>query len=371
MQTGPGAGRGGADATGRRVLVTGGAGFIGSHLVDVLLSRGDTVTVVDDLSTGRLENLPARATGLTFVRGTVGAVLRAGTVDPRAFDEVYHLAAAVGVQLVVDEPIASIETNVRETADLLRAVCGDAGNGSGGANGAPWRGPRVLIASSSEVYGKSERTPFREDDDVVYGPTSKSRWSYACSKAIDEYLALAYHEQHSVPVVVARLFNTVGPRQVGRYGMVLPRFVAAALAGEDLPVHGDGRQTRCFCDVRDVAPALAELLSRPACAGRVYNVGSDRSISVGELAALVTRVLGSRSGTRLVPYDAAYASGFEDLRRREPDLSRVRAAIGWRPTIELERTIADLAAWMKTSGTVAGTGASPVVVADRQPGARA
>lgn len=355
------AGGGGGAAPARRSLVTGGAGFIGSHLVEALLARGDSVTVVDDLSTGRRENLPGGgpggrgAPGLTFVHARLGEALADGRVRPRGFDEVYHLAAAVGVRLIVDEPIASIDNNIRETSELLRAAAGtDEGPARGGD------GPRVLIASSSEVYGKGERTPFREDDDVLYGPTSKSRWSYACSKAIDEYLALAYCQRDGLPVVVVRLFNTVGPRQVGRYGMVLPRFVAAALEGADLPVHGDGRQTRCFCDVRDVAPALARLLGCPAAAGRVFNLGSDRPISVADLAATVVRVLGSSSRARLVPYDTAYASGFEDLRRREPDLTRVREAIGWKPTIELERTITDLASWMR------GTAPAPSVLLPEQ-----
>ncbi|MGD9690907.1 MAG: GDP-mannose 4,6-dehydratase [Phycisphaerales bacterium] len=317
----------------RRVLVTGGAGFIGSHLVDLLLSRGDQVTVVDNLSTGRRANLPAQHPGLTFVQADLARYLSSASPRP-VFHQIFHLAAAVGVKLVIDEPIRSIETNVGQTAALLAFA---AGTGPSGA------GVPTLIASSSEVYGKSERVPFREDDDVTYGPTTKARWSYAASKAIDEYLAIAYHQQRRLPAVVARFFNTVGPRQVGSYGMVLPNFVAAALRGEDLVVHGDGRQTRCFCDVRDVVSALPRLLETSACHGRVFNLGSDRVISIAELADNVIRVLGSSSRTRLCPYDQAYAAGFEDLRHRQPDLTRIRSAIGFSPTRTLEQTIRDLA----------------------------
>ncbi len=325
--------------SGLRSLVSGGAGFIGSHLVDVLLARGDRVVVVDDLSTGRAANLPIGHARLTFVESDLGAYLRGAGAAER-FDRGFHLAAAVGVKLVMDEPVRAIETNVGQTAAMLEyALTHGPGGGGSGSELLP-----ILIASSSEVYGKSEKCPFAEDDDVVYGPTSKSRWSYAASKAIDEYLALAHHAQGGLPVVVARFFNTVGPRQVGEYGMVLPRFVAAAVRGEDLIVHGDGGQTRCFCDVRDVAPAVARLLETPACRGGVYNVGSDRPISMLDLARRVTAVLGSASRVRCVPYDSVYAKGFEDLRRREPDLRRVRGAIGFEPRVPLERTIRDLAA---------------------------
>ena len=319
----------------RRCLVSGGAGFIGSHLVDRLLARGDHVTVVDNLSTGRDANLPGTAPDLRFIRAGLSQTLPtlAGEIagGGETFDEVYHLAAAVGVKLVIDDPIGSIETNVAQTGELLRfvhQVCPRAA---------------LLIASSSEVYGKSERIPFREDDDVTYGPTTKSRWSYACSKAIDEYLALAYHQQHALRVVIARFFNTVGPRQVGDYGMVLPRFVGAALRNEPITVHGDGRQTRCFCDVRDVASVLPRMLEKGACIGRVLNVGGDRSISMIDLAHRVKTTLSSSSEVRLIPYDQAYSIAFEDLRQREPDLSRLRGAVGFEPEFTLERTIADLA----------------------------
>jgi UDP-glucose 4-epimerase len=246
----------------------------------------------------------------------------------------------VGVQLVVDRPIECIETNVLQTAEVLRFA------GKCGPDGRP---ARTLIASSSEVYGKSERTPFSEDDDVVYGPTTKSRWSYAATKAIDEYLALAHHSQHGLPAVVVRFFNTVGPRQVGDYGMVLPRFIELALANAPLRVHGDGAQVRCFCDVRDITPALQKLLETPACIGRVFNLGSDVELTIGELARAVVTTLGSRSVIEHVPYDQAFGPGFEDLRRRKPDLTRIHAAIGFRPTIPLERTILDIAAHIQTT----------------------
>jgi UDP-glucose 4-epimerase len=322
------------------LLVTGGAGFIGSHLVERLLARGDSVTVVDNLSTGRRENLPDRHGGLRFIQSNLSDALRAFSAAER-FDEVYHLAAAVGVRLVISEPIRSIETNVEETAALLRFVHAHA------------QPPRTLIASSSEVYGKSAKSPFSEEDDVLYGPTTVGRWSYACSKAIDEYLALAYHAQHRVPTVVARFFNTVGPRQVGDYGMVLPRFVQAAVSGQPLIVYGDGSASRCFCDVRDVAEVLPRMVAEPACAGRVFNVGSDRPIAISGLADLVIRTLGSRSEKRFLPYAEAFGAGFEDLRQRQPDLSRLRGAVGFEPRRSLEETIRDVAASLPLAGGAA------------------
>lgn len=331
-----------ASGDGLRILITGGAGFIGSHLTDRCLASGARVTVIDNLSTGRRENLPLSHPRLRFIEADLSTALSAFGPGEQ-FDQVYHFAAAVGVKLVVDDPIHCIETNVHGTADLLRFVLT---HGPGG-------GPApTLIASSSEVYGKSERSPFGEDDDVVYGPTVRSRWSYACSKAIDEYLALAYHEKRGVPVVIARFFNTVGPRQVGSYGMVLPNLVGAALAGEDLPIHGDGRQTRCFCDVRDVVEVLPRLLRAEQCHGRVFNVGSDRSISIAELADVVIATLGTKSSKRFIPYEQAYAAGFEDLRRREPCLNRVREAVGFRPRYTLEQTVRDIAAAMRDTVVV-------------------
>jgi UDP-glucose 4-epimerase len=338
--------------TTRAVLVTGGAGFIGSHLCELLLAGGDRVCVVDNLSTGRSANLAGVRghPGLRVVEGDCASELAALARAGEEFDEVYHLAAAVGVRLVVERPIECIETNVLLTAEVLRFAlrCGP-----GGASA------RVLIASSSEVYGKSAKVPFAEDDDVTYGPTSKARWSYAASKAIDEYLALAHHQQSGLGAVVVRFFNTVGPRQVGDYGMVLPSFVRAALAGETLLVYGDGEQTRCFCDVRDVVGVLPCLVRTPGCAGRVFNVGADRGISIRALAELVIATLGSSSRVESVPYEVAYSRGFEDLRQRQPDLTRLRAAVGFSPRFTLERTILDLAQQM---GPGAGKGGSASVV---------
>lgn len=340
-------GSAGHDRLARRSLVTGGAGFIGSHLVDMLLARGDAVTVVDDLSTGKRANLPASHERLRFIESSVRAAL--ADLSGAEFDEAYHLAAAVGVELVVRDPIRSIETNVFETAALFEFLRRRADAGV--------RIP-TLLASSSEVYGKGIRTPFAEDDDVVYGPTTVGRWSYAASKAIDEYLALASYRMHGTPIVIARFFNTVGPRQTGRYGMVLPRFVRAAVAGEPLPIHGDGRQTRCFCDVRDVVGVLPRMLSARACHGRVFNVGSDRRISIESLADLVIATTGSRSTKRFIPYDEAYGPGFEDLACREPDLSRIRQAIGFEPEIPLEQTILDVAQEQRTGRRTKSGGAS-------------
>ncbi|MFN0131839.1 MAG: NAD-dependent epimerase/dehydratase family protein [Phycisphaerales bacterium] len=327
------------DHSSRRVLVTGGAGFIGSHLSDLLLARGDQVTVVDNLWTGRRSNLPTAHPRLLFIEADLRDALAAFAPND-TFDQVYHLAAAVGVGLVMAQPIRAIETNVEQTAALLRFVA--ARPRRDGGIGLP-----TLIASSSEVYGKSAKSPFSEDDDAVYGPTTVGRWSYACSKAIDEYLALAYAQRDNLPVVVVRFFNTVGPRQVGEYGMVLPRFVRAARAGETLTVFGDGTASRCFCDVRDVVAALPRLLERPDCLGRVFNLGSDRPITIAALAELVVRTLGSRSEVRRAPYAEAYPTGFEDLRQRQPDLARVRAAIGFAPTISLDQTIRDVASAME------------------------
>lgn len=331
----------------RRVLVTGGAGFIGSHLVDHLVEHlrgadagpggrraaGGRVTVVDDLSTGRASNLDAVAGRIEFIESDLGAAIPR-LADAPPFDLVFHLAAAVGVDLVLSDPVRAIEVNVESTSALLRHL---AGHGR----------PPTLIASSSEVYGKPGTSVFSEEDDSLYGATTVTRWSYAHAKALDEHLALAYHATRGLPTVVARFFNTIGPRQRGTYGMVVPRFVEAALQGRPLRVFGDGRQSRCFCDARDVAPVLPRLLLDPACHGRVFNIGSDRDISILELAETVIRTLGSRSQIQLVAYADAYPSGFEDLRHRRPDLARVRDAVGFDPRIGLEQTILDVAESMK------------------------
>ncbi len=316
-----------------RVLITGGGGFIGSHLAEHLLGLGASVVVIDNFSTGRRSNLayieshPEWSARFRLIEGDLAAQLP--SLNPKDFDVIYHLAAAVGVRLVVERPIHTIETNVEQASALLRFA----------ARGAC----RTLIASTSEVYGKGLRTPMHEDDDVVYGPTTLTRWSYAASKAIDEYLALAYHREHGLPAYIVRFFNTVGPRQVGEYGMVLPRFVQAAVSGLDLEVHGDGMQSRCFCDARDVVTALPKLLARPECAGRVFNIGNDTQISILELAQRVISVLSSRSGVRLIPYAQAFAHGFDDLLVRQPDLTRIRNAVGFAPKISLDATIRDLA----------------------------
>ncbi len=318
----------------RTTLVTGGAGFIGSHLVSRLVARGDHVIVVDDCSTGRRSNLEAiEPDRLTLIEAKVSDGLAA--LAHRRIDEVYHLAAAVGVRLVIERPIGTIETNVLETSAALRFAAD--------------RGTPILIASTSEVYGKSSRIPFREDDDVVYGPPRQARWAYACSKAIDEFLALAHHHQHDLPVVVVRFFNIVGPRQLGEYGMVLPRFVEHALANEPLEVYGDGRQTRCFCDVRDVVEMLPRLLADPACRGGLFNVGSDRPIEIRALAELVRATLGSSSPIVEVPYERAFGPNFDDMRHRKPDLSRIRAATGFEARTPLVQTIRDLAAQLRRS----------------------
>ncbi len=321
-----------------RVLMTGGGGFIGSHLSELLLDRGDEVTIVDNFSTGRRENpgivraVPSRSARYRVIEGDVTTVVP--SLDSGEFDCIYHLAAAVGVRLVVEKPIHTIETNVHETSVVLRF--------------AAQRALPVLIASTSEVYGKGVRVPMKESDDVVYGSTEYSRWCYACSKAIDEYLALAYHREFGLPAVIARFFNTVGPRQIGEYGMVLPRFVRAALDGSDLEVHGDGQQSRCFCDVRDVVKVLPRLLETPACAGGVFNVGREESITIRALAELVIRTLGSSSTIRLVPYEQAFAAGFDDLKVRQPDLTRIRTAVGFAPSISLTDTIRDLASELQS-----------------------
>ncbi|CAG0979506.1 UDP-glucose 4-epimerase [Phycisphaerales bacterium] len=324
------------------MLISGGSGFIGSHLTERLLARGDQVTVVDNLSTGGRANLPQFHERLRFIEADLKDALGAFGKGER-FEEIYHLAAAVGVKLVIADPIKSIETNIEQTSAILRFATVRSADG----------GPvPTLIASSSEVYGKSAKNPFNEDDDVVYGPTTFTRWSYACTKAVDEYLALAYRARHALPVVVARFFNTVGPRQVGEYGMVVPRFVEAALADKPIDVYGDGTQSRCFCDVRDVAGVLPTLLATPPCYGRIFNLGSDRAMTIRELADLVIRTLGSSSQIRLVPYSQAYIAGFEDLLQRRPDLARVRQAVGFEAKIPIEQTIRDMAAWMKNGNGV-------------------
>ena len=319
-------------ATPHHVLVTGGAGFIGSYLVEQLLAHGARVTVVDDLSTGDKVNLDhAKSMAgerLQFIHATVSYALTQNTI-PRC-DEIYHLAAAVGVRLIVERAGQSIETNVLETSAVLRWALRD--------------GAQLLVASSSEVYGKGVRVPFVESDDVVFGPTTSLRWSYGYSKALDEFLTLAAVAQYKLRAVVVRFFNTVGPRQKGDWGMVLPRFIQAALAGTPLEVHGDGSQQRCFCDVRDIAPALLRLLRSAECMGKVFNMGSDEMISMQNLAERVIRVTGSTSRIHNVSYEQVFGKGFEDLKVRQPCLQKIKGAIGFAPVISLDTTIADIAA---------------------------
>ncbi len=320
-------------------LITGGMGFVGSHLAEALLTRGHYVTVVDDLSTGRFENI-AHLTSHPLFRFAIEDIMNETVMDRLVSecDVVVHLAAAVGVQLIVNNPTHTIETNVLGTHAVLRM-----------AN--RYR-KRTLIASTSEVYGKGGRFPFREEDDVVLGPTVKARWAYACSKMLDEFLALAYWREQQLPTVIFRLFNTVGPRQSGRYGMVIPRFVGQALCGEPITVYGDGTQTRTFCDVADVVRAIIGLAEHPDAVGQVFNIGSTREIAIRDLAQLVKDELQSPSEIVFVPYDKAYGPGFEDMQRRVPDISKIHQLLGWKPEISLEETIHRVARHMQQTGQV-------------------
>jgi UDP-glucose 4-epimerase len=312
-----------------RFLITGGAGFIGSHLADELLARGDDVHVLDDLSTGSIDNLRHLKGRPGFgytIDSAANAPVVAELVD--SADVVFHLAAAVGVQLIVESPVRTIETNVHCTEIVL-------------AQASKKKKP-VFMASTSEVYGKSAELPYREDGDLTLGPTIKGRWSYACSKAIDEFLAIAYWKERKLPTVIGRLFNTVGPRQTGRYGMVIPNFVAQALAGRPLTVYGDGTQRRCFCHVADVVRALADLMRREDVYGEVFNIGAESEIEIRKLAERVVELTGSSSEITLVPYDVAYEEGFEDMQRRLPDTAKIRERIGWQPTKALDEMLADV-----------------------------
>ncbi len=311
----------------RPVLVTGGAGFIGSHLVERLLADGKSVVVIDDLSTGRLANLRAvrRHPRLRFIESRISDCAALPRLA-RESESIYHLAAAVGVELVVKSPTRVLQTNLHETEVLLEAAAA--------------RRTPVLLASTSEVYGKSRKTAFDEEDDLLIGSPHQSRWSYACSKLMDEFLALAFAQERRLPVVIARLFNTVGPRQTGRYGMVLPRFIAAARAGRPLRVFGDGGQSRCFCYVGDTVEALVRLQNSPAARGRVFNIGTTEEITIEGLAKLVIRSLDSRSRIVCIPYSRAYAPGFDDMRRRKPRVARLVAATGFRPATSLRQIIA-------------------------------
>ena len=310
----------------KHILVTGGAGFIGSHLCESLLEKGYHVVAVDDLSTGRLENIQhlQGQPHFQFVRETITNLQVLDRLSSEA-EYIVHLAAAVGVQLIVENPVHTIQTNIMGTEAVLST--------------ANRYGCKVLIASTSEVYGKGVKIPFCEEDDRLMGSTTHSRWSYAASKAVDEFLGLAYHHQYGLPVVVMRFFNTVGPRQTGRYGMVIPRFISQALKGEPLTVYGDGQQSRCFCDVADIVWAVQQLLENPAAIGEVFNLGSDEEITIHDLAKKIITKTGSTSQITFVPYEQAYAPGFEDMRKRVPSLSKLHHLLGYSPRYSLDQIL--------------------------------
>ena len=310
----------------RPIIVTGGAGFVGSHLVERLLKDGKRVVVIDDFSTGNLNNLSAVASnpGLRVIQSKVSACAELSDLAASA-ESIFHLAAGVGVELVVNSPIHVLQTNLRETEVLLQAAA---------VHQVP-----VLLTSTSEVYGKSQKPGFSEEDDLLIGPPHQARWGYACSKLMDEFLALAYAKERSLPVVIVRLFNTVGPRQTGRYGMVLPRFLAAARSNLPVKVFGDGEQTRCFSYVTDAVEALVRLQNCLAARGEVFNVGSTEEVSIRQLAEMVIKLLGSKSKIEFVPYNQAYAPGFDDMRRRKPVIEKLAKVTGFKPAISLEQII--------------------------------
>ena len=317
-----------------RFLITGGAGFIGSHLAERHLQNGDEVHIIDDLSTGSMENIAhiKNHPGFHYALDSVtNQQLVAELVD--LCDATYHLAAAVGVKLIVESPVRTIETNIRGTEIVL-------------AHAAKKR-KRVLITSTSEVYGKRETIPFREDDDLVMGATNKGRWSYACSKAIDEFLAIAYWKEKKVPTVIARLFNTVGPRQTGQYGMVVPNFARQALEGKEITVYGDGSQSRCFTHVSDVVGALMKLMETTEATGEVYNIGGDQEVTILQLAERIKALTESSSKITFLAYDQAYEAGFEDMQRRVPDTTKLRNLIGYQPTFGLDEILKDVIAYQR------------------------
>jgi UDP-glucose 4-epimerase len=321
-----------------RILITGGAGFIGSHLADAYLARGDKVFIIDDLSTGSFENIRHLKDHPRFhytIESVHNQPVTAELVDQS--DVIFHLAAAVGVKLIVESPVRTIETNVRGTECVLSL--------------ANKKKKKVLIASTSEVYGLSMQVPFREDGNLVMGATTKGRWSYACSKAIDEFLALAYWREKKLPTIVVRLFNTVGPRQTGQYGMVIPTFVKQALANRPITVFGDGQQSRCFCYVGDVVGALIKLMDNEKSVGQVFNVGSNKEISIYDLAKKVKELTNSDSEIVLVPYDEAYEEGFEDMPRRVPDISKANKQIGFSPSVDLEGILKSVIAFQSGQQT--------------------
>ena len=329
-----------------RVLITGGAGFVGSHLSEALLERGDEVFVLDNLSTGSIDNIIHLKNHPRF-HYTVDTVenepLLAELID--RCDVVVHLAAAVGVKLIVERPVHTIETNVHGTEVVLKH--------------ANKKKKLVMVASTSEVYGKSASVPFAEDDDLVLGPSSKNRWAYACSKLIDEFLALAYWKERKLPVIIVRLFNTVGPRQTGQYGMVIPNFVEQALSGQPITVFGDGTQSRSFTYVGDVVRAMVALINEPRAIGQVFNIGNGKEITINGLAEKVRDLAGSSSEIVRIPYDQAYESGFEDMPRRVPDISRISALIGYKPTVELDEILTRVIESFQQRGNVATPSEDP------------
>jgi UDP-glucose 4-epimerase len=325
-----------------KFLITGGAGFIGSHLSERLLDADHSVHILDDLSTGSIENIAHLKSSPKFsytIDSAANVSLMAELVDEA--DIIYHLAAAVGVQLIVDSPVRALETNIHLTEIVLQL--------------ASKKGKPVLFTSTSEVYGKSTDLPFKEDGDLTFGATDKGRWAYACSKAIDEFLAVAYYRERGLPTVIFRLFNTVGPRQSGRYGMVIPRLVSQALSGRPLTVYGDGQQQRCFCHVADTIEALAGMAEVEGAYGRVFNVGSQEETTIYALAERIIDLTNSNSEIVLVPYEEAYVTGFEDMNRRIPDLARIEEIMGWQPTRKLDEILSDVMNFTKSP-----TGSIPV-----------
>ncbi|MBN2135169.1 MAG: GDP-mannose 4,6-dehydratase [Acidobacteria bacterium] len=319
-----------------KALITGGAGFIGSYLAEELLKRNYHVWVIDDLSTGRIENIDALKSNNKFnyiIDTIMNKNLMAELVDRSSV--IFHLAAAVGVQLIVDQPVKTIETNIKGTEVVLEL--------------AEKKQKKVVIASTSEIYGKSSQIPFTENGDMLFGPTIRSRWSYAVSKAIDEFLGLAYYYEKKLPVAITRLFNTVGPRQTGRYGMVIPRFIKQALNNESLTVYGDGNQSRCFTYVGDVVTAIADVSELKEAFGQVYNIGSTEEITIKDLAEKIIKMTGSKSKIEFIPYEKAYSSGFEDMNRRIPDISKIGKLTGYKPSVNLEEILKRTIEYMRNA----------------------
>ncbi|MFV2045114.1 MAG: GDP-mannose 4,6-dehydratase [Anaerolineales bacterium] len=323
-----------------RALITGGAGFIGSHLAEALLAGGHQVSVIDDLSTGQIRNLQPlfEYSRFAFFNDRISNEVLMDRLVSEC-DMIFHLAAAVGVELIIKSPVRVIETNVLGTNLVLRL--------------ANRNGKKVLLASTSEIYGKGKRQPLREDDDRVLGPTTTARWSYSASKAVDEFLALAYCREKGLEVVIFRLFNTIGPRQTGRYGMVVPRFVEQALTGISITVYGDGKQTRCFCNVSDVVRAIIGLAGDSGAVGEVFNIGSEEELTILEVAMLVRDLAGSDAEIAFIPYEKAYGEGFEDMRRRVPSIEKIRDLTGWKPTISLEETLGQIIEYHSDRSAVA------------------